>query len=295
MWNELHEWGSDVVRDTINELRGFYIKSGQLIGSRPDLFPEPYTRKLQPLQDAVPPMDGALLVRVVESELLGGRPLSDVFSAFDAAPLGSASVAQVHRAVLRDGGDVVAVKVQRPGMEALMLGDVANVKALALQLEGKFPVSYYTVFSELERQLAFEFDFEHEAASMVRVAATLAARPGGAPLRVPAPRPGLVARRVMVMEFIPGAPLTRMAAEMAAKGIVPGSAAARAGATRLLRALTDAFGAMMLGDGFFQCAHMPRLARLVRCIASHRVLTVCPVCVCVCVRAAVEIRTLATS
>ncbi len=91
----------------------------QLIGSRPDLFPEPYTRKLAPLQDACPAMDGALLVRVVETELLGGAPLSAVFSAFDATPLGSASVAQVHRAVLRATGEAVAVKVQRPGMEAL--------------------------------------------------------------------------------------------------------------------------------------------------------------------------------
>ena len=118
-------------------------KSGQLIGSRPDLFPEPYTRKLAPLQDSIPPMDGALLVRVVETELLGGAPLSSMFSAFDAEPLGSASVAQVHRAVLRADGRVVAVKVQRPSIMPLMLGDVANVKALAAQVRGRFPVDYY--------------------------------------------------------------------------------------------------------------------------------------------------------
>jgi hypothetical protein len=97
-WNALHEDGSDIVFGAILDLRGcalpiassrfarsrahtdsgcsrFYTKSGQLIGSRPDLFPEPYTRKLAPLQDSIPPMDGALLVRVVETELLGGAPL----------------------------------------------------------------------------------------------------------------------------------------------------------------------------------------------------------------------------
>ena len=250
-WDALHEDGSDVVASTIADLRGFYVKSGQLIGSRADLFPAPYCRKLQPLQDSVPPMDGALLVRVVETELLGGRPLSSVFSAFDAAPLGSASVAQVHRAVLRDTGEVVAVKVQRPAMQPLMLGDVANIKALAKQLRGRFPTDYYTVFSELEAQLAFEFDFEHEARSMTRIADVLDALPGGAPVRVPRPKPGLIARRVLVMDYIPGVPLTRLAAELAARGITPGSLAAKLAAQKLLRGLTDAFGAMLLGDGFF--------------------------------------------
>ena len=78
-------------------------------------------------------MDGALLVRVVETELLGGRPLSAVFSAFDAAPLGSASVAQVHRAVLRDTGEVVAVKVQRPAMQPLSAWRAARPCAVRSQ------------------------------------------------------------------------------------------------------------------------------------------------------------------
>ncbi len=132
-----------------------------------------------------------------------------------------------------------------------MLGDVANVKALAEKVRGRFPVDYYLVFSELEAQLKFEFDFVHEAESMTRVSKLLASLPAGAPLRIPLPVPGLVARRAMAMDFIPGAPLTRLAAELQARGIAPGSAAARAAASRLLRALTDAFGAMMLGDGFF--------------------------------------------
>ncbi len=231
-------------------------KSGQLIGSRPDLFPEPYTRKLAPLQDSIPPMDGALLVRVVETELLGGAPLSSMFSAFDAEPLGSASVAQVHRAVLRSDGRVVAVKVQRPSIMPLMLGDVANVKALAAQVRGRFPVDYYTVFSELEAQLAYEFDFEREAISMTRIADGLAKLPGGPPVRVPRPVAGLVTKRVLVMDFIPGTPLSRLAAAAAARKATGGDSIAAQALTklagaRLLRSLSDAFGAMMLREGFF--------------------------------------------
>ena len=204
----------------------------------------------------MPPMDGALLVRVVETELLGGAPLSSVFSAFERAPLGSASVAQVHRAVLRSNGREVAVKVQRPSIEPLMLGDVANVKALALQVRGKFPVDYYTVFSELEAQLGYEFDFEREAASMNRIADVLAALPNGAPVRVPRPVAGLVAKRVMVMDYIPGTPLSKLAAEAAARAAAGSSGIAaqaltKIAGTRLLRSLSDAFGAMLLREGFF--------------------------------------------
>ena len=73
-WAELHEWGSDLVAGVINALRGFYTKSGQLIGSRPDLFPEPFCRKLAKLQDSVPPMPPELVAAVVATELLGGKP-----------------------------------------------------------------------------------------------------------------------------------------------------------------------------------------------------------------------------
>lgn len=220
-------------------------------GSRADLFPEPYTRKLARLQDSVPAMDGTLVLQVVERELLAGKKLTSTFSEFDARPLGSASVAQVHRARLKKTGKEVAVKVQRPGMESVMLGDVANVKALALQLRGRFPVDYYTVFSELESQLKFEFDFQAEAAAMDRIAGALAALPQGAPVLVPRSVRGLVSRRVLCMDFVRGRPLSQLAAELAERGISPGSPEAVLLGTRLLRALTDAYGAMLFGEGFF--------------------------------------------
>ena len=82
---------------------------------------------------------------------------------FDDVPLGAASVAQVHRAVLTEkyGGREVAVKIQRPSIESKLLGDVANLKALSKTFRNSdmLPLDYYTVFSELEKQLADEFDF----------------------------------------------------------------------------------------------------------------------------------------
>jgi aarF domain-containing kinase len=191
-------------------------------------------------------MEGALVVRIVETEL--GRRLQDLFVEFDAVPLGSASVAQVHRARLRANGAEVAVKVQRPSMEQLMLGDVANLKSLALRVRGRLPVDYYVVFSELEQGLQREFDATIEAKSMTRVADLLASMPGGPPLRVPRPVKGLVSRRVLVMDYIAGTPLSRLAAEPPAATAAAQLAQQLMG-RKLLRALTDAYAVMMLQDG----------------------------------------------
>lgn len=145
-----------------------YVKTAQIISSRQDLFPAEYTEALSDFTDNVDPMPGALARAVIASELLhADENFEDVFVEFDDAPLGAASVAQVHRAVLSEkyGGQEVAVKVQRPSIESKLLGDIANLKALAKTFRDSpsLPLDYYTVFSELETQLADEFDFVAEA------------------------------------------------------------------------------------------------------------------------------------
>ena len=115
IWEELHSEGADVLQRTINDLKGFYVKTGQIIASRQDLFPREYTEKLKGLTDYLDPMDFSLVKKVVESELcLQSESFEDLFDSFDVDPLGAASVAQVHRAKLTSkyGGAEVAVKVQ---------------------------------------------------------------------------------------------------------------------------------------------------------------------------------------
>ena len=208
------------------------------------------------LTDFVDPLDAATVREVVAAEVLRpGERWEDVFADWDDAPLGAASVAQVHRAVLtkKYGGREVAVKVQRPGVEETLLGDVKQLKRLSKPLRGTTPVDYYIVFQELEGQLADEFDFVNEAAAMERVSRTLTRCPGGAPLVVPKPVPALSSRKVLVMDFLRGEPLSRVAA----KFDLEKDPVARAAGLALLEGLTEAFGRCIFETGFFHADPHP--------------------------------------
>ena len=102
-WEKLHEWGSKKLSETMNELKGFYVKSGQLISTRVDLFPPAYIDSLNELQDRLDPLPAEVVKAVVSADLLDGEPVETAFSHFEDKPLGSASVAQVHKATLKNG------------------------------------------------------------------------------------------------------------------------------------------------------------------------------------------------
>jgi aarF domain-containing kinase len=117
MWDAQHEDGAQKLYDITSELQGFYVKTAQIISSRQDLFPKQYTDALSGFTDNFEPMPASLARAVVIQELLNrDESFEDVFSEFDDEPLGAASVAQVHRAVLTEkygGPREVAVKIQR--------------------------------------------------------------------------------------------------------------------------------------------------------------------------------------
>jgi len=135
-YQENHDRGAERLRSMVDELKGFYVKTGQIIASRQDLFPRAYTEKLSGLTDYLDPMGIEIVERVVLEQLVRGNGLGerleDVFVEFDEKPLGAASIAQVHRARLHEkfGGGEVAVKVQRPSIEPKLLGDIKNLKLL---------------------------------------------------------------------------------------------------------------------------------------------------------------------
>ena len=123
-----HRRAARVMLRTALDLRGVTIKFCQVVATRADLFPRPFIDVLKQCHDAVPPRGFEEIRDQVEREL--GQPLDAVFRHFEREPIAAASLAQVHRAVLRDGRDV-AVKEQYPDLEPLVRTDIANLRRLA--------------------------------------------------------------------------------------------------------------------------------------------------------------------
>jgi len=265
-WSKQHAQGAKTLSNTITTMQGFYVKAAQIIASRPDSIPKEYADALSVFTDDNDPLPPGVIKGVIEKELLvqRGEQFDDVFEEFDEVPLGSASVAQVHRAVLtkKYGSKEVAVKVQRPSIEDKLMGDIANLKQIAKVFRGAdLPIDYYTVFTELEDQLKDEFDFEAEATSMERMHNILTTNENGAqresPIVTPRSVPALVSKRVLVMDYLKGVPLSRASDEMKTKGVAPDGVEAKLFARKLLDSLTTAFGWSILESGFFHADAHP--------------------------------------
>lgn len=157
------------LRLVFEELGPTFIKFAQLISTRPDIFPQTVTDEFKKLQDDVPPFPFELAKERIESEL--GRPLAEIFERFDEIPLGAASIAQVHRAKLRSGHEVV-VKIQRPNVDRIIETDTEILLGLATLIEEHIPESVqfnpFNLVEEFSRSLKLERDFEREAQSMER-------------------------------------------------------------------------------------------------------------------------------
>lgn len=154
------------LRLALEALGPVFIKFGQMLSTRRDLLPDDVAEELKKLQDQVPPFGGAEAQHIIEQSL--GQPVSELFAQFEQQPLASASVAQVHKATLGDGRDVV-VKVIRPGIERTIQKDVALLYSLAqiaqmIWADGRRlrPVE---VVAEYEQTIFDELDLRKEAAN----------------------------------------------------------------------------------------------------------------------------------
>jgi ubiquinone biosynthesis protein len=192
------------VRRAAERLGPTYIKLAQIISAGEGLFPEELVSELKLCRDRVPPESWDDVRTVVEEEL--GRPLDEVFSSFERAPLAAASIAQVHAATLCTGEDVV-VKVQRPQVAGLVRRDLAMMSWLAPALVGRIPVASLANPPALVELFADtineELDFRLEAENMLDVARVLASLEQRR-FVVPRPHPELVTRRLLVMERLSG-------------------------------------------------------------------------------------------
>jgi ubiquinone biosynthesis protein len=206
------------LRAALEELGPSFIKLGQLMSTRADLFPAAYIEELKKLQDRVPPVPFRLIRRVVELELK--RPLEELFADVDPAPMGSASVAQVHKATLFSD-EQVALKVIRPGIERIIQEDIRLMYRLARRLEKSFEVARLVgavnLVKEFERTIFRELDMYIEAGSMEKFTLHFTASDE---IQIPAVHWDYTTRSVLAMEYIPGVKMDDVAA-IKAFGIDP--------------------------------------------------------------------------
>jgi ubiquinone biosynthesis protein len=190
----------------LEKLGPTFIKLGQLLSTRVDLLPAPYTDALSRLQDQVEPFSYDEVERIVVDEL--GVDLSHAFASFDPEPLAAASLAQVHRATLRSGRDVV-VKVQRPGIRSQIADDMAALAELAEFADAHTEIGRRFGFSDLLEQfrkaLIAELDYTREATNLTTLARIVEPWPR---LVVPRPVPDYSTGRVLTMDYLPGRKVT---------------------------------------------------------------------------------------
>ena len=192
------------LRLALQELGPIFVKFGQVLSTRRDLVPTDIADELTLLQDRVQPFDGEEARRIVEASL--GKPIDALFANFDTTPLASASIAQVHAAVLDDGREVV-VKVLRPGIGKQISSDIALLYDVAGIVERTHPnadkIRPREVVAEVESTLAAELDLQREAgnASVLRRNWL-----GSADLYVPEVIWSHTGERAMTMERVHGIP-----------------------------------------------------------------------------------------
>jgi ubiquinone biosynthesis protein len=183
-----------------------FIKFGQALSLRTDLLPPDVVAQLALLQDAAPPLPPGAAERAIEAAL--GQPAAALFASFDGTPLAAASMAQVHRATL-PSGDVVAVKVRRPGLEEVIEADLGILADLARLADRHWPdAELYcpsSLVAEFGRAIRREQDFVREGRLLDRMASQFAGDPTVHFPRVCWP---LSRSSVLTMEFLDGVKVT---------------------------------------------------------------------------------------
>lgn len=152
------------LREILEDLGPTYVKLGQIMSMRSDMLPEKYCRELTKLRTDVKPLPFDTILKIVSSEL--GRPALEVFDQIEATPLGSASIAQVHPALLK-GGDRVVLKVQRPAIREIMADDIRLMRKaiglLKLTIGTGDLIDFNVIIDELWKTSQEEMDFIQEA------------------------------------------------------------------------------------------------------------------------------------
>ena len=186
--------------ETLGQLKGAVMKVGQYVSIQADLLPREFSEVLSSLQRSAPPVDYDLVADQITTEF--GKPPDALFSKFERSPHASASIGQVHRARLSKGTEVV-VKIQYPGMEENIEGDLKNLKTILSTggIIGYRKDDLNEIFEEIRDRLYEELDYEQEVENVQRFRRLFQKEK-----RVLIPRvfPAYCSRRVITLEYLPG-------------------------------------------------------------------------------------------
>jgi len=237
--------GAERMRFVLQDLGPTFIKLGQILSTRQDVLPDSLILELKKLQDNVPAVPFAEIKAVVETSL--GASIADVYVSFDETPLASASIGQVHRAVLAtpDGNVEVVVKVQRPGVGSTVARDLEILHLLAAALERTVPetriYSPVGLVQQFDQSITNELNFIIEADNADRFTRNFK---GHARVHFPAVYRHASAKQVLTEEFLDGKK-------------IEGAVAAGASGPALAREAVGVIIKMIFEDGFFHADPHP--------------------------------------
>ncbi len=244
-WRPLHAPRAVRLRQALERLGPIFVKFGQVLSTRRDLLPDDIADELAKLQDQVPPFSSDQVVATLNR--VYGKPYTEIFREFELLPVASASVAQVHFAVLPDGTEA-AVKVLRPGIGRVIDKDIALLNVAAGMIEVLFPdgrrLRPREVVAEFARHLGDELDLLREAANASQLRRNFEDQ---RLLIVPEVYWDFCHSEVMVMARIHGTPVSHVEAMRAAGIDIP----------RLARMGVEIFFTQVFRDGFFHADMHP--------------------------------------
>ena len=235
-WQRTHRAAAREVKHVALGLAGAFTKAAQILGARADFLPAPFIEELSQFHDAVPPRRFETLAPLVERDL--GRPLGEVFASIDREALAAASLAQVHRATLHDGSEVV-VKIRYPEIPEIIpldLGMLRRVVAIVQRLQRR--IDLRALVTEVTRFIELELDFPREARSTERLAKQLAEQPD---VVIPRVYSALCGANVLVLEYLEGIQVARTQELVAAGHKLP----------HIARKIGALYGTMIFRQGFF--------------------------------------------
>ena len=256
---EIHARRARRLVEAIIHLGPTFVKMAQVFAARADLIPEPYLSELGKLIDQVPPLSFDTVAAIIAESFHGDEPHSahavtgsavspaarvdEIFDAFERAPVAAASLGQVHRA--RYKGEVVAVKVLRPGVENAVTADLFAARRILSWVERYWHHPHVkrvrVVLDEFELRIAEEMDFRLEAEHAIEIAGNFA---GNRDVIVPRIVSELTRQRVLVMEFVEGTRIDRLDPE-------------RVNVPHIVATLVELYVQMMLVDGLFHADPHP--------------------------------------